>query len=418
MLKPISEAVQLVGQALTDRTLISAVLSGPRRPGERAPSRVTIKPVMVRHQYLHQFASQESDKVRHHNHDLPGALQTVKALLETGFKQANLFTSEADVQILVNGKGQARVSRKPPTKAPQPAQHNRTKNHLIPEGQPSALMAQIGVMTAEGEVVAAKYDKFRQINRYLEMVEDVVGALPKGRPIRVVDFGCGKAYLTFALYHYLRVIKGLDAHMVGVDRKEEVIAGNNTSARSLGYDQLSFRAGDIESYVPDAEGVDMVVSLHACDTATDEALAQAVRWGASVILAAPCCQHELYGQIEHPWMAPLTRHGIIRERLASLITDAARAELLEACDYSVQMLEFVAVEHTPKNILIRAVRHAPQDQATRAGEYARFRDFWHIRPRLEVLLSQQGRAPQAPRSAADGEAPEDQAAPVTRCGPA
>jgi SAM-dependent methyltransferase len=386
MLQPISQVISLFEQVLTDQTLISGVFSNTRTPGAQTYQRVTIKPVMVRQQYLYQFAYYERDKVRHHNQTVPEALSTVTSLLENEFKQANVFTSDADVQILINSKQQARIKRKPPTKKAQTPQHNRTKNHLITEGLPTDFMARLGVMTASGEVIASKYDKFRQINRFLEMVEDVANALPQDRAFQVVDFGCGKAYLTFALYHYLRVIKGLDAHVLGIDRKVDVIAGNSQIAAELGYEHLRFQVGDLETYDAEGQTIDMAVLLHACDTATDEGLAHAIKNGAKVILAAPCCQHELFSQISHPWMTPLTQHGILRERLASLITDAVRAELLEICGYSVQMLEFIDVEHTPKNILIRAVRHKSKDQTLRRDQYIQFRDFWHIHPRLEALL--------------------------------
>ena len=390
-----SRASQLIEQALTDRTLISAVASAPRTPGDQPYKRVIIKPVMLRSKYYHQFAYHAADKVKHVNLELPEALQALNRLTEE-FKQVHLFTQEFDAQILVNAKGQTHVHQKPPTKSvSDPSlllQHNKTKNHILPEGTPCEFLNRLGLMTAEGTVVAAKYDKFRQVNRFLEMVDDVAASLPQGQEIHVVDFGCGKAYLTFALYHYLRELKGLNVQMIGLDLKAEVIENNEQLARALGYSQLRFRVGDIEDFVPEAGRIDMTVSLHACDTATDEALAQAVRWGSSVILASPCCQHELMGQINNAAMIPLTRHGILREKLASLITDAVRAELLEVCHYSVQLLEFIEAQHTPKNVLIRAVRRTTHDQKERAEQYMKFRDFWHIQPRLEVVLSQAGGA--------------------------
>jgi SAM-dependent methyltransferase len=240
----------------------------------------------------------------------------------------------------------------------------------------------LGLMSEAGTVIAARYDKFRQINRFLEMVADVVEVFEAGQPLRVVDFGCGKAYLTFALYHYLREIRGFDAAITGVDLKQEVVANVNKIARELNYTGLTFVVGDIQSYAR-LEGVDMVVALHACDTATDDALAKAVAWDVRVILAAPCCQHELFKQIDNPLMRPMLKYGIVRERLAALITDCLRAGALETAGYAVQMLEFIETEHTPKNILIRAVKRAgrPADAERTAEEYRAFRDFWHVTPR-------------------------------------
>lgn len=391
-----SRAGHLVEQALTDRTLISAVASAPRTSGDQPYKRVIIKPVMLRSKYYHQFAYHETDKVKHVNLELPEALLAINRLIEKEFKQVYLFTQEFDAQILVNARGQIHVHQKPPTKSvSDPSvllQHNKTKQHILPEGTPSEFLNRLGLMTADGTVIAARYDKFRQVNRFLEMVDDVVEFLPRGQEIHVVDFGCGKAYLTFALYYYLRELKKLNVRMIGLDLKAEVIENNERLARDLEYDQLRFQVGGIEDFVPEAGRIDMTVSLHACDTATDEALGQAVKWGSSVILASPCCQHELMGQINNAAMVPLTQHGILREKLASLITDAVRAELLEVCQYSVQLLEFIEAQHTPKNVLIRAVRHSARDQNERAAQYKEFRDFWHIQPRLEAVLSQPGGA--------------------------
>ena len=216
-------------------------------------------------------------------------------------------------------------------------------------------LVELGVMTKDGAVTKAKYDKFRQINRFLEFVQDILPALPPDRTITILDFGCGKSYLTFAIYHFLKVLHRRDVRIIGLDLKKDVIANCNRLAEKLGYSELTFLHGDIADY----EGmnqVDMVVTLHACDTATDFALAKAIGWNASVILSVPCCQHELNKQIKNESLAPLLKYGLIKERTAALFTDAIRGNLLEAAGYQTQILEFIDMEHTPKNILLRAVR--------------------------------------------------------------
>ena len=237
--------------------------------------------------------------------------------------------------------------------------HNRKKHYLLEEGIPVPFLVQLGVMTPDGRVVKARYDKFRQINRYLEFVEDILPSLPKGREISIIDFGCGKSYLTFALYYYLHEKQGYDVHITGLDLKEDVITECGRLAKSFGYDKLEFLHGDIADYTGTDE-VDMVVTLHACDTATDYALYKAIKWNAKVIFCVPCCQHELNKQIDDSSRMPIMKYGLIKERVSALYTDALRANMLEAQGYKTQILEFIDMEHTPKNILIRAVKTGPR----------------------------------------------------------
>ncbi len=237
--------------------------------------------------------------------------------------------------------------------------HNRKKHYLLEEGIPVPFLVQLGVMTPDGRVVKARYDKFRQINRYLEFVEDILPSLPRGREISIIDFGCGKSYLTFALYYYLHEKQGYDVHITGLDLKEDVIAECGRLAKSFGYDKLEFLHGDIADYTGTDE-VDMVVTLHACDTATDYALYKAIKWNAKVIFCVPCCQHELNKQIDDSSRMSIMKYGLIKERVSALYTDALRANMLEAQGYKTQILEFIDMEHTPKNILIRAVKTGPR----------------------------------------------------------
>jgi SAM-dependent methyltransferase len=223
------------------------------------------------------------------------------------------------------------------------------------------------------------------VNRFLELVDDVVPSLRSEGTLRVVDFGCGKSYLTFAIHHLLTEVRGRDVEIVGLDLKADVIEACAAFAQRAGLSGLRFEQGDIASFETGA-GVDLVVSLHACDTATDEALAQAVRWQADAILAVPCCQKEAYGQLESSLLAPLLRHGLAKERFAALITDTLRAQLLELHGYRAQLVELVPLEHTQKNVLIRAVRGAPAGEEVRRS-YEELRDSLGLDPALERLLS-------------------------------
>jgi hypothetical protein len=358
---------------LLEEGLARAVLSKPRR--ESPYSKVTVRPVLVDEELRYQFEYRQGEKATHANL-LPGEAETELAgLIHRDFRQALLQTPAHDYQVL-DGK---KVLRRQPTAKPGGLEHDRRKRRLLEEGTPVPFLVELGVMTPEGKVRAQQHGKFRQVNRFLELVDDV---LPR-RALRIVDFGSGKSYLTFALYHLLAVERGLDVEVVGLDLKEDVIQRCRALAERLGYERLTFEVGDIALF--EGEPADVVVSLHACDTATDDALARAVRWDAEVILAVPCCQHELNGQLRADGLAPLLEHGILRERFAALATDAARAQLLEAVGYRTQVVEFVDLEHTAKNVLIRAVRSGSAD-AEALRRYRAFKEQLGIDPALERSL--------------------------------
>lgn len=276
-------------------------------------------------------------------------------LLKTDFSQLQAFTPQFIYSLRVSKKGAILTNRTAAQQGgPAAATHNRAKNRLFAEGTVVPPLVDMGVLTPDGRVVKAMHDKYRQINRFVELVDDVLKGLPDG-PLHIVDFGCGKSYLTFVLYYYFTEMRRLPVQMTGLDLKRDVVEKCNAAAQKYGYNNLHFQVGDINGYAP-AEKIDMVISLHACDTATDHALANAVGWGAKYIFSVPCCQHELNAQMKTGELAALTRYGIVQERTAALMTDAIRGNLLQSCGYKTQLVEFVDFAHTPKNILIRAVK--------------------------------------------------------------
>lgn len=388
---------QLAGRIVAEGTLLQATLSNPRKKEPGQASKVKVKPVMLKDGIRYQFAYTVGTKVMHENVPAGETADKLAGLMEATYKQGLWQTEEADYQVFVDKRGRSSILKKTATKPQVDIGHNRKKNYLLAEGTPVPFLIELGVMNAQGKVLAAKYDKFRQINRFLEMIDDVAPYLPADRKLRIIDFGCGKSYLTFALYHFLADVKKRDLEVIGLDLKEDVIAHCNALAGKLGCGGLRFLVGDIGRY-EGVERVDMVVTLHACDTATDAALEKAVRWGADVILSVPCCQHELHKQIRSDALSPLLDHGILKERFAALATDAARAQLLELAGYRTQILEFIDMEHTPKNLLIRAVRQAESDPARLkrlAEAYSGFKSFLNIDPYLERALS--GRLKLQPR---------------------
>ena len=358
-------------------SLTRAVLSKPRDGA--LPAKVTVEPVELRGETAFRFTSQLPDRATHENLSGDAARERLGVLL-ADYGQGLLQTPEADWQVL----GEM-VLRRPPTRAAATRGHDRRKRYLLEEGTPVPFLVELGVMTPEGQVRKQRYDKFRQVNRFLELVDDVVPSLRPEGVLRVVDFGCGKSYLTFAIHHLLTELRGREVEIVGLDLKADVIETCSAFAARAGLAGIRFEEGDIAGF--DAGGgVDLVVSLHACDTATDEALAQAVRWGADAILAVPCCQKEAYRQLESSLLAPLLRHGLAKERFAALVTDTLRAQLLELAGYRTQLVEFVPLEHTAKNVLIRAARGRPAGEETRR-EYEELRDSLGLEPTLERLLS-------------------------------
>ncbi len=303
----------------------------------------------------------------------------VLELINTSFKQANFFTVSADYQILAAKPDKPRIIEQSPSMKPQGVEHNHVKQYIIPDGNPCDFLIRLGVMNDSGQVLKKHYRKFRQINRFLEIVGDVMEEFSDKKKLKIIDFGCGKAYLTFALYYYLKKQLGIDVDITGLDLKADVINFCNEIANSLGYEGLKFEIGDIAEY--EDTYADMVVTLHACDTATDFALINAKRWNASVILSVPCCQHELFRQLKNELHEPMLKQGILRERFCAILTDTIRQLKLQEWGYDVSMIEFTSLEHTAKNIMIRAVNvHKPDSKAI--SQLKSLTEFWHVSPSI------------------------------------
>ena len=387
--KEIKQALELFLNESLERVL----MSNPADSGKISRSR--IRPLLMKGRLVFQAEEQAGKQAFHRNLDKDEAADYVTGLLEGSFRQAEITSGLGKALILVSKKGKVtvKVKRYPESVRIQPAgepgspgplSHNRKKHYILEEGIPVPFLVDLGVMTKEGRVVNSRYDKYRQINRFLEFIEDILPNLDQDRESTIIDFGCGKSYLTFAMYYYLKELKGYPVRIIGLDLKEDVIEHCSRLGRQYGYEGLSFCHGDIASF-EGVEKVDMVVTLHACDLATDYALEKAVNWGARVILSVPCCQHELNGQMENSLLRPVLQYGLIKERMAALYTDAIRAQVLEYRGYRTQILEFIDMEHTPKNILIRAVRQGKKrDNGLQIRELA---DFLHVKPTVVELLA-------------------------------
>lgn len=345
-----------------NETLIRVILSNPS--SKDGVIKICARPMLKNKSLLFQIEEYTKTQVFHKNLTagdassyLTGKLSSDTSSQTASFKNALVETKSFTANVLVSKKGTITIKKKmnaSPKQTKISLSHNRKKKYILEEGIPVPFLIDLGVMTQNGSIINAHYDKFRQINRFLEYIEDILPSLPTGRELRILDFGCGKSYLTFAIYYYLKVLKGYPVRITGLDLKEDVIRHCNELAVKYGYDKLEFLCGDI-AYYDGCSQVDMVVTLHACDTATDYALAKAVGWGAKVILSVPCCQHELNKQMKNDLLSPVLHYGILKERMAALMTDGLRAQILEANGYRTQILEFIDMAHTPKNLLIRAV---------------------------------------------------------------
>ena len=409
------EIIQFLAGIL-NREFIRAVFSNPRVKDNVVKAK--LRPMEQKGELLFQLESFTETQAFHKNLTVEETKDELAKLLEE-FRQVQVETVSEDITVLISKKGKATIKRKRKKVQAKAADlsHNRKKKYILEEGIVVPFLQDLGVMTQDGKIVRTKMDKFRQINRFLEFVEDILPQLDKDRELTLLDFGCGKSYLTFAMYYYLHELKGYDIRIIGLDLKTDVILHCNELAKKYGYEKLTFLVGDIADY-EGVDQVDMVVTLHACDTATDYALAKAVGWNAKVILSVPCCQHEVNKQLEkqrnlhsgkmksktevmevsemlgdqlasmEEVLGPIMDYGLLRERFAALVTDGLRAKRLESEGYETQVLEFIDMEHTPKNILLRAVKKgSPAAKSRKEAEDCE--RFLKIQPTLGMLLAEQ-----------------------------
>jgi SAM-dependent methyltransferase len=372
---------EILDTCVSERVLVKIIFSSPRK--KSLPyKKVTLRPMLLRGQKAFQAEFHYEKKVLHENMEESMVLDACVDFILRDFKQVNIFTEEEDIQILAPKLDKPRITRKSGTQKQKSLSHNQAKNYIVPEGTPCDFLIRLGVMDAKGKVFQKHYAKFRQINRFLEILQDVLPYLPKDKTLRIIDFGCGKAYLTFALYHYLKIMLGREVEIIGLDLKEDVITFCGKVAADLDYQSLTFLRGDIADFTSDH--ADLVVTLHACDTATDYALINAVKWNTKVILSVPCCQHELFSQITNDLHQPMYKHGILKDRFTELLTDGLRGLKLEARGYDVAMIEFTSLEHTSKNIMIKAVK-AREASPRAQKEYQNLKDFYQVKPTIDEL---------------------------------
>jgi SAM-dependent methyltransferase len=364
-------------ESLQADTFISCTCSSAKVSS--VPSKITIRSVAIKNGLQFQISEQIKEKIYHKNTHFE---ELITYLLKMGivYKQILIQTTEWDYQVLCNKK-QIKILKKQPTKSLKIVDHNKSKNRILVEGHPTEFLYKLGIMDSHGQIKKGMRDKFVQVNRFLETIQDVIPAL-KNDKLFVVDYGCGSALLTFALYHFIHDILKKNVEMIGLDLKNDVITKCQDIAKDLGYYHLKFKVQNIHDHTPH-EQIDLIVSLHACDTATDAVLEKGIRWNVPVILAVPCCQKQLLKQIENPQLHPLLKHGVLKERFAALVTDAARAQFLTMHGYNTDVIEFIDMEHTPKNVMIRAIKHTSKVPESVFTDYEEFTKVLNIKPYLE-----------------------------------
>ena len=364
---------EIIKSSLVENKFIYGVFTSSRGTPYK---KTTSRSINIKGRDYIQLEKFTDTQVFHENLDYEEAVDILVNMIMNEYRNINLFTLDADYQILVSKKGNIKVLQKEPTKQLKNEEHNKQKQYIINENEPCDFLTILGVMNEDGQVYKKKYDKFKQINKFLEIVDDSLAGKNIPDDFMIIDFGCGKAYLTFALYYYFYVIKKVKVKITGLDLKEEVIEFCNETAKKLNYENLKFTYGDIRDFEYKNK-VDMIVTLHACDTATDAALVKAIAWNCDIILSVPCCQHEFFNKIKNDNLNPMLKHGLIKERISSLVTDSLRSLFLETKGYKVQLMEFISMEHTPKNILIRAVK-ANKNTKSAEIEYQEFKKFWNL----------------------------------------
>jgi len=402
-------AKRVLERILAGESLVRAVFSG-RQSGATLPwIKVVVRPVRIKGELHWQVSHFDEEKDITKNYAAEDVVERIEAILALPFKNIHVETATGALDVRITKKGDALLHETPLAEpcASVDLSHDREKKKVLSVSDSAPFLEAVGILTKSGKVKADRQGKFRQINEFLRLVEET-GAFALGTEecVHIVDCGCGNAYLTFAIYHYFHSILKRSADVVGVDVKADLLERHREKARALGWDRLTFEVGCIADFQP-AVVPDVVVALHACDTATDDALARGIRWGSKVILTAPCCQHELQEQLSHisvpdPFRA-VARHGILDERLGDILTDAFRAAILRIVGYRTDVIQFVSDEHTAKNLMIRAVKMAEGGSVESVQEYEALKDYWHVTPYLEELLGDELRSRlRAPRAEPTG----------------
>ncbi|MCB0101140.1 MAG: SAM-dependent methyltransferase [Anaerolineales bacterium] len=374
-------------------TFVRAVFTGQQKGAEMSWVKLVVRPVELKDGVHLQFSFFDEKKDISKNYTFEEAPAKINEALALPFRNIFVENTTGSLQVNFSKKGKALLNERKSTALHVVADlsHNREKNRLLSAENAKPYLEAVGILTKDGRIKADMQRKYTQINEFLRLVNetDALNTFA-GKPVHVVDFGCGSAYLTFALYYYLHDILQLDAHITGVDIKSDLIERLQKKTMELGWDQLSFKVGTITSFEPDV-APDIVVALHACDTATDDALAKAIRWESKLIFCAPCCQHDLQVQMAQAPaptpLVPVLSHGILFERLGDILTDTFRAALLRILGYRTDVTQFVPIEHTAKNLMIRSVKTSPPGHNPRwLEEYKNLKNFWQVTPYLEKIL--------------------------------
>jgi SAM-dependent methyltransferase len=380
---------------LDAEVFLRAVFSGSQRGQELSWTKVVLRPVVIKGKTHLQFSYLDDRKDISKNYTGDEASEKLDELINLPFSNIHVETRKEMIDIKITKKGKVLFYEKKRTEPPNlvDLSHDREKNKILSARNPLPFLQAVGIMTQDGRVKADKQRKFRQINEFLRLFEETRAFEDAAdAPLHIIDFGCGNAYLTFAIYHYFNNEKGIAANVVGVDVKADYIESHRGKVQELGWERLKFEVGRIEDFQPEIPP-DVVIALHACDTATDDALAQAIRWGSKVVVAAPCCQHELQEQLSHQMMPPqftlMVHDGILFERMGDVLTDTFRAAILRIMGYHTEVIQFVSSEHTAKNLMIRSVKKYSAGDARFIEEYQSLKDFWNVTPYLEKLLADQ-----------------------------
>ena len=385
---------ELLKENFENKNITKCIFSNMK--GNYEYTKIIIKPLIIKNNFVYQFEQFKNNKAYHSNLTVEESIQKLSTIIEN-FYQYVVFTTEADIQI-IRGKKDFNMKSTCNQKEICSLEHNKVKKYILEEGTPIPFLIRLGIMGEDGKVFKKSYDKFRQINKYLEFIDETIKELKNKKyidtHIKAVDFGCGKSYLTFALHYYLKNIQNMTFEVIGLDLKKDVIEHCNQIAKDLNMENIEFLTGDIKDFNK-LKNVDLIFSLHACNNATDYSLLKGLELDAKAILAVPCCQHEFNQKMSQnkkseffAFENPIGKHGILLEKFASLATDALRAQALELCGYKTQVMEFIDMEHTPKNILIRGIKENPNKNTLekKLQEYEIYKKFLGIEPLLDTLL--------------------------------